>query len=367
MRWDDTARRAASDARSAVQPARLLHVAKTALAVGIAWAVAPLMPGVTDEYPYYAPLGALVSMYPTLMGSVKSSLQTLLGLGAGIGLALLVTFTIGPTWWSVPLAVGIGLLLSGTNWFGAGRDYVPMAVLFVLIVGGGDAEDYSLGYLAQMGVGVAVGLIVNLVIVPPLWTPAARARIRDLQDRLAQQLHDIGEAVAQPWPPERAAWSENTDALVQSAGEVREALAQADESRRGNPRAWRDHARLDIAHTRLDTLDRIAHQVRELSGALADTIWERPGSLRFDSTLAQPISDACRAVAEALSVHGDDDPAEHRALGAAAGEVRHLIEAVEARSLQMQSTLGPGALTTMHLRRIVTLLRDAGRNPWDEA
>src|SRR6478736_1096262 len=58
--------------QAATRPARLLLVAKTALAVGIAWFIARYMPGVTDEYPYYAPLGALVSMYPTLMGSVKS-------------------------------------------------------------------------------------------------------------------------------------------------------------------------------------------------------------------------------------------------------------------------------------------------------
>ncbi|MCS3843801.1 hypothetical protein [Microbacterium sp. AK031] len=48
---------------------------------GIAWALAPHMPGVTDEYPYYAPLGALLSMYPTLMESAKSGVQTLLGPG----------------------------------------------------------------------------------------------------------------------------------------------------------------------------------------------------------------------------------------------------------------------------------------------
>ncbi len=104
--------------RSAFQSARLLLAAKAALAVGIAWAIAPHMPGVTDEYPYYAPLGALLSMYPTLMESAKSGLQTLLGLAVGIGLALVVVVTVGPNWWTIPLVAGIGVLLSGTGWFG---------------------------------------------------------------------------------------------------------------------------------------------------------------------------------------------------------------------------------------------------------
>ncbi len=135
---------------AAVSPDRLLLAAKTALAVGIAWAVAPYVPGVANEYPYYAPLGALVSMYPTLMGSARTGLQTLLGLAAGIVLATAVILTTGPSWWSIPVIVGIGVILSGSGWFGAGREYVPMAALFVLIIGGQDADTYSLGYLVQM-------------------------------------------------------------------------------------------------------------------------------------------------------------------------------------------------------------------------
>lgn len=127
-------------ARQATIPARLLLVAKTALAVGIAWLVAPHMPGVVNDYPYYAPLGALISMYPTLMGSVRSGLQTILGLAAGIGLATVVILTVGPTWWSIPAVVGVAVLFSGTGWFGAGREYVPMAALFVLIIGGAEGR-----------------------------------------------------------------------------------------------------------------------------------------------------------------------------------------------------------------------------------
>ena len=105
--------------REAVRPARLLLVGKTALAVGLAWSIAPHMPGVVDDYPYYAPLGALVSMYPTLLGSVRSSLQTLFGLATGIALASAVVLTIGPNWWTIPLVIGLAMLVSGTGWFGS--------------------------------------------------------------------------------------------------------------------------------------------------------------------------------------------------------------------------------------------------------
>ena len=173
--------------REAVRPARLLLVAKTALAVGLAWTIAPHMPGVTDEYPYYAPLGALVSMYPTLMGSMRSSLQTLFGLATGIGLAALIVLTVGPTWWTIPLVVGLGVLVSGTSWFGVGKEYDTMAALFVLIIGGQNSDDYSLGYLAQMGVGIVIGLVVNLLFAPAPLIGSAEARVEEFRRQLAGQ------------------------------------------------------------------------------------------------------------------------------------------------------------------------------------
>lgn len=116
--------------RHAARPARLLLAAKTAAAVAIAWSIAPLVPGSADDYPYYAPLGALISMYPTLMGSLRSSVQTLLGLAVGIGLAVVIVLTIGPSVWTIGLAVGLGVLLSGTGWFGSGSEYLPIAAMF---------------------------------------------------------------------------------------------------------------------------------------------------------------------------------------------------------------------------------------------
>jgi uncharacterized membrane protein YgaE (UPF0421/DUF939 family) len=119
MRMDRARLEVARAWHASVSPDRLLLAAKTALAVGIAWAVAPFVPGVANEYPYYAPLGALVSMYPTLMGSARTGLQTLLGLAAGIVLATAVILTTGPSWWSIPVIVGIGVILSCSS--SAGR------------------------------------------------------------------------------------------------------------------------------------------------------------------------------------------------------------------------------------------------------
>ncbi len=352
--------------RAATQPARLLLVAKTAIAVGLAWTIAPHMPGVVDEYPYYAPLGALVSMYPTLMSSAKSSLQTVLGLAAGIGLASIIVLTVGPTWWSIPLVVGLGVLVSGTGWFGVGQEYVPMAALFVLIIGGQNADDYSLGYLSQMSVGVVIGLIVNLAIAPAPLTAQAAAQLDDFRTRLSAHLHDIGEAVTDSWPPERQQWADDAVSLAETSRSVRAALVEADESLRGNPRAWRRRPSTDDAHAQLEALDRISQQIRDISETIADTIWDRPGAIELDPALPHPLAAACHAVADALALDDRESPEAHRARGHAARAVRTLVDAVDETTRAAGRTMGPGVLAAMHLRRILILSRPrTGESPAD--
>jgi uncharacterized membrane protein YgaE (UPF0421/DUF939 family) len=189
-------------------------------------------------------------MYPTLMGSVRSGLQTLIGLATGIGLAFLVVMTVGPNWWTIPVVVGIGVLVSGTGWFGAGREYVPIAALFVLIVGGQNADDYSLGYLVQMAVGVVIGLIVNVVIAPAPLTLAASAQVDEFRSQLSAHLEDIGAAVSESWPPEHQQWANDAASLADTTAALRSAifcraraLPPSTSPRRG---AWRLFARYSI-------------------------------------------------------------------------------------------------------------------------
>ncbi|UJP09039.1 aromatic acid exporter family protein [Microbacterium sp. KUDC0406] len=355
-RWSRIATGIGGAVHQAVRPARLLIAVKTALAVAAAWLIAPLMPGITDDYPYYAPLGALISMYPTLMTSLRSSLQTLLGLGVGVGIAALVVLTAGPSVWTLAAATALGVLVSGTGWFGAGKEYIPVAALFVLIVGGADAEDYSLGYVLQTVVGVAVGLIVNVLIPPAPLVAEARARIDEFSRTLSSHLHAIGDAVAVSWPPEDRTWVRDATALAATARALREALSDADESRRGNPRARGHHADTQGEHDRLETLDDVAHQIRDISGCLGDTIWSRPGALPLEPDLVSPLASACHAVAEVLVA--DDDESDERRADAQA-QVDRLLRVVHDSSLGTRTVTGPGVLTAMHLNRILILLSPA--------
>ncbi|WP_426985856.1 FUSC family protein [Pseudarthrobacter sp. Y6] len=160
---------------------RLQLAAKAALAAGLAFAIAPRMPGSAAEYPYYAPLGALVSMYHNVVGSVRQGLQALVGLALGIGLAFALVSIGDPSPLAVAVFMGIGVLLGGLPRIGSGSDWIPTAALLVLLVGGSNRDDFSFGYLIQMGVGVAVGIAVNFLVFPPLHFNAAATSLGKLR------------------------------------------------------------------------------------------------------------------------------------------------------------------------------------------
>ncbi|MDY7557976.1 FUSC family protein [Cryobacterium sp. 10C3] len=258
---------------SQLTAARLLAAAKAALAVAIAWTVAGYLPGVANEYPYYAPLGALVSMYPTLMSSVRNSLQTLGGLFVAIVLAGAVLLVSGPNVLTISLAVGVGALVAATGVFGANREYIPVTALFVLIIGGPNADGYSIGYLEQVSLGIVIGLAVNLLILPPLTLDAVGRQLSHYRGRLAGHLSDLAEALTENWPPERDDWASRGDELIRLVRDVHDALFHAEDSRKGNPRA-RIHRR-DLASDRDDlaALETVTFHVRDLTDVLAGVAW----------------------------------------------------------------------------------------------
>ena len=60
-------------ARSRLEHPRFLQAVKISIAVAVAWLLSPLVPGDAQQMRYYAPLGALLSMHPTLMRSLRST------------------------------------------------------------------------------------------------------------------------------------------------------------------------------------------------------------------------------------------------------------------------------------------------------
>ncbi|HEX2248517.1 MAG TPA: FUSC family protein, partial [Arthrobacter sp.] len=343
--------------KAGVTGPRFMLAIKAAIAVGMAWFVAGYMPGVVDDYPYYAPLGALVSMYPTLMGSAKAGFQTLLGLLLGIVLAGLVVLFAEPNLITISLVVGVAVLLSGLRWLGHGKDYVPMAALFVLIIGGQDAESYSIGYAVQMAVGVGCGLLVNAVILPPLNFNAAILKLSRFRSMLARHLEGMADALTEDWPPDPENWTRYNDELSSAAHDVREAVYHADESRKGNPRAKLHRRNLAQDYRDLRALESVSFHVKDITDVLAGVSAgaAEPLSSELPAGLLQPVGESLRGTAEILKAweSGSEIPDRwdeaEQALSALLGQV-------DAHGEAGAAALSPASSVATAVRRILDTL-----------
>ncbi len=347
-------------ARRLITHERALLAVKAALAAAISWWIAVQVPGVASQYPYYAPLGAVACMYPTVAGSARQGFQTLIGLAVGFVLAFPVILLGQVSVVTVAVVVGVGVLAAGLPKLGAGRDWIPIASLFVLLLGGDDPQAYSFGYLTQMLIGVLVGLAVNLLVFPPLHLNGAVEGLENFRGLLARQLGDMAAAIRESWPPEHEEWSQRESELSELGQQVRSAVQLADSSRRGNVRRRRYHHDLDADYHALQAMERIAFHVQDMTDVLAGVIWRTPVDTALPPALVEPLGEAMSRTALAVEAW---DPEGSEMTGAEAA-VEELLQQITA-SATAQDRIQATATLGMGLRRILLTVRaEAG---WGES
>ena len=308
--------------RRATTLERLALVGKTALAATLAWGAGRLLlPEQIAEYAYYAPFGAVLAMTPTLSGSIKSGIQTAIGVAFGIAVAWVLIFAGAPIWVAVPATVGVCTLLAGLFTPGPARDYVPVAALFVIVAGGRDAEDYSAGYLVQLVLGLVIGVAINISIAPPLRIKAAFDGIELARRRVAETLRQWAD------DPE-----EDTESGLENISEALEsasiAIEDARQSSRGNPRIrWNRYDAADV-----DSALRALRRAHRLTTDVADLLQE--GRDR-DERLRGVASDALRSVSDVWADSAEPDDA----LDAVIAVCEHPAEREEARDRDWASAL----------------------------
>lgn len=357
------ARTVTGSVTAAVLWPRLQLATKAGLAAGIAFFIAPYMPGSAAEYPYYAPLGALVAMYENVSGSMRQGVQTLVGLAIGVGLAFTL-FSLGnPTPLTVALVMGLGVILAGLPRIGSGSDWIPTAALLVLLVGGHNPDKFSFGYLFQMGVGVTVGIVVNLLVFPPLHFRAAALSLAELRLALSQQLVDMGKALRENWPPEHEDWSRRSEALAAHARSVRAAVQKADASRQANPRRRLHPRDVDADYSNLRDLERLTFHIQDVTQVLSDVIWATDNPFVIPDGHAEPLAEAMTTVGEVIRAADEDDPQRQAELAAKADAT---VTAFTARIAGDDRPVeAPSAVESilLSLHRMLRVLKSGEGNP----
>ncbi|GGU99536.1 hypothetical protein GCM10010182_15650 [Actinomadura cremea] len=302
-------------------------------AVG-AWLIAKHLLGHT--VPYFAPLAALLGVYPTVARSVRESIGYAAGFLVGAALAIPVGVYIGPTTTGIAVVLVAGLMLSSWRGFGNQSSQVVFTALFALLVGGHDAVGYVQPRLADVAVGLAVGLIVNVALFPPLYLRHGEYAVRQTRDVLAEAMDALADGVADPGEDWRNRWDDAEPRLGYVADQARFAVDRGYESLRGNPRArlWGFRLRPRMADQwgsprQMTTLEHAIGDTRSIAGTLREATVSESGELRLDRTFRADYAELLRALAELVRCEPAGDAGSAESAGAARERARELQRELE--------------------------------------
>ncbi|WP_052436596.1 FUSC family protein [Georgenia sp. SUBG003] len=317
---DELIRRPGRFLRTWLRHPRSALAVRGALAASLAWFVVQFLPDPAADYPYYAPLGAVIATTTTLVGSVRESLQTVAAIAVGGAVGFLgehLGSSDSPL--TVALVVALGVLAAGLRPLGPMASWAPTAALFTLIIGGGEA--FYIGvYAGLVLLGAAIGVAVNAVF-PPLPLAPAQAAVADVRRELAAQLADVADALDQDDLLDAEGWERRQHDVAPNRWLMRTKVQEADDARRGNRRARAYAHELDRLDRQAAALDRVALLVVDLTDLLAVEERAENETLALGRTLRPAAADMVRHLEAVVRSVGDP--------GDAAEEVRRTRESME--------------------------------------
>lgn len=333
---------------------QVVLAAKVAVAVAAAFLVVQLLPGFAKQYPYYAPLGALIAVTGTVAGSLRESAQAIVAILLGAPIAWLVDLAFPTNVATLAAVVALATLASRWSWLGTKAGWAPVAALFVMMVGGGQPGAYVAAYLGLTSLGAVIGFAVDLAL-PALPLNATQAVVNRLRETLADQLDDLAEGLLREQPLTWDEWVERQREISPLAGQMRRMVAHTDEARRGNWRAARWRGEAERQHRQAQAMEELAAQVRDMTGVVTHGERAELDAVALGPAVRPYAAHTLEAMADTLrSAHGSTADPEllHRTDDA----LRRLVEEIRSdRCRTGDDMFGAGELV-MTLRRALAAL-----------
>jgi uncharacterized membrane protein YgaE (UPF0421/DUF939 family) len=282
----------------------LLLLVKAAVAAVVAWLLAVEVFSLPQ--PFLAPWAALLTVHATVYRSISHGAQQVAGTVLGVLLAFAAAQILGIGALTLGVALFAALLASRLRVIRHEGVTVATTVLFVLTTGYERQEELLLGRILDALLGIAVGVVVNLLVLPPLDTRSAARHVDhidrclgDLLCRMAEQIRDGSQDA------DTEGWIEETRQLDRDIDHAWEAVRFTRESMRMNPR--RRRARGDgSAITYEDVLNRLEDGVSE-ARTMARTIRESTLSAQeWDVRFRVPFLDLLIDVGKGVQTPEED-------------------------------------------------------------
>lgn len=255
------------------------QVVKTVAAAVIAWVIATSVLHLPQSF--LAPWAALLVVHATVYRTFSQGARQVAATVAGVFLAWAVGNALGSDPMSVAVVLLVGLGLGAIPWLGSESTTAAATGLVVLTTGFADQDNMLFSRLADTAVGVGVGLLVNILVWPPLRRHVAQVSIDALDNRIGDLLVDMADGLALGVTPEDVkAWVVRTRAIDEDVDRAWSLVRQARESARLNPR--RAAGGMRDPKQWIDLLERIEQALSDtvsmartlLVGASSDEVWQ---------------------------------------------------------------------------------------------
>jgi uncharacterized membrane protein YccC len=325
--------------RDPVAWGRVAQASKIVLAALLAWVLVSDVLGLSQSF--LAPWSAILVVQATVYRTFSTGMRQVAAALAGVLIAWTVGTTLGLGPLPVAVAVGVGLTIGTMRWFGSDLTSTATTALIVLTTGSSTHGVLLIDRLADTGIGVAVGLLVNLLVWPPLQRRSTIAAIDQIDDKVGDLLVDMADGLEHGEVAHHVhGWIERTRQLDDELERAWALVRQTRESARLNPR--RSARGLRDPHEWNRLLVRLEQGVAEMRSLARTIALGKDGveeSFRLRWTLAlretgQAIQDAepehletVRETVRALAVAGPSEHANRWPVeGAALINLRNIIE-----------------------------------------
>ena len=340
---------------------------RAALAAALAWQVAILLPSPLADYAYYAPLGAVIAVHPTVADSAAAAWRTVLAILLGFALAVSVYELTRAIPGALTIALIVALAVGVEQWpvLRGHASWVSFAAVLMLTVGTADPARYTVGYAGLTLLGAAIGVLVTTVLFPPLQLTTAVRAIDRARAQLARHLRDIADGLRRGEVPTPGQWVRRAQELEAALDRMRAAESVVERARRANPRARRWGGTAASIREQSRALDRVAVLVDDLTMLVVEFEPHRRGIDRIDGATGRVLADAldclARVVCTPYPTTGDERDA---AIGAADAALQRLTTLLRTSEVaDDEGFFALGAVTIGMYRSLDTLRSADERTP----
>jgi uncharacterized membrane protein YgaE (UPF0421/DUF939 family) len=291
----------------------LLQVFKTSVAVVAAWLLSNLLLG--QQLPIFAAIAALLVVQPSVNQSLAKGVERSIGVILGVLLAYGAGVVFGGSTWIVLGIVVVSLMLAWVLRLTPGSaNQIPISAMLVLAIGGAQNTEYAVERVVETLIGCVVGLLINVLIVPPVLSGPAHHAVVRLATLIAATLDALAVALTKPQTTaELDSMLKSARALRPLQREAQAAVTSAEESLLLNPRQGVHRKSIEHDQVLMGKLAILVTRVLGLARAVHDRYDDELPDEPMVQSIAQELSRAAHDLRLLAAQRGGEpeDPRAH--------------------------------------------------------